>query len=312
MKKTASLLMPCLMAAALVLAGCASTRAPAPVVGRDGQPVVLPSPVAAKDTYTVKSGDTLYSIAREHGMDHRELIALNGIENPNYITVGRVLKVKPQGAAPATGDTVVAQPIAVAPVVEQRPLSGGSAAVAAAPGANTELLKREPLAGKLPYSDQALAQEQNPDTAKGSAPAPVSAPAVEPKPAEPAAPAVETRAWVWPVSGKVIGSFGENGNKGLDVAGKTGDPVIAAEEGKVILANNTLRGYGNMIVVKHSSTLISVYAHNSKMLVKEGQNVTKGQKIAEMGNTDADQVKLHFEVRLQGKPVDPLKYLPAR
>ena len=96
------------------------------------------------------------------------------------------------------------------------------------------------------------------------------------------------------------------------MAGKSGDPVLAAEEGKVILANNTLRGYGNMIVVKHSATLISVYAHNSKMLVKEGQNVTKGQKIAEMGNTDADQVKLHFEVRLQGKPVDPLKYLPPR
>ena len=127
-----------------------------------------------------------------------------------------------------------------------------------------------------------------------------------------AAPVAEVRTWVWPVSGKVIGTYGENGNKGLDVAGKSGDPVLAAEEGKVILANNTLRGYGNMIVVKHSATLISVYAHNSKMLVKEGQNVTKGQKIAEMGNTDADQVKLHFEVRLQGKPVDPLKYLPPR
>ena len=88
--------------------------------------------------------------------------------------------------------------------------------------------------------------------------------------------------------------------------------MVASQDGKVILANNTLRGYGNMIVVKHSDTLISVYAHNSKLIVKEGQSVGKGQKIAEMGNTDADQVKLHFEVRLQGKPVDPLKYLPAR
>ena len=307
MKKNASLLMPCLLAAALVLAGCA-TRTPAPVVGSDGQPVVLPTP-AAKDTYTVKSGDTLYSIAREHGMDHRELIAMNGIENPNYITVGRVLKIKPKGAATQPpGEVVVAQPITVAPVVEQRPLSGGSAE--AASGVNTELLKREPLAGKVPYSDQALAQAQHPEAGKGGAV--VAPPAPEQKPAEPAAPVAEARTGVWPVSGKVIGTYGENGNKGLDVAGKSGDPVLAAEEGKVILANNTLRGYGNMIVVKHSATLISVYAHNSKMLVKEGQNVTKGQKIAEMGNTDADQVKLHFEVRLQGKPVDPLKYLPPR
>lgn len=306
MKKNASLLMPCLLAAALVLAGCA-TRTPAPVVGSDGQPVVLPAP-AAKDTYTVKSGDTLYSIAREHGMDHRELIAMNGIENPNYITVGRVLKIKSKDAATTTsGEAVVAQPIVVAPVVEQRPLSGGSAETAS--GANTELLKREPQAGKVAYSDQALAQAQHPEAAKGAG---VVAPSQEPKPAEPPAPAVEVRNWVWPVNGKVISNYGENGNKGLDVAGKSGDPVLAAEEGKVILASNTLRGYGNMIVVKHSATLISVYAHNSKMLVKEGQNVTKGQKIAEMGNTDADQVKLHFEVRLQGKPVDPLKYLPTR
>ena len=290
----------------LVLAGCVS-NAPAPVVGRDGQSSAGQTSVAAKDAYTVKSGDTLYSIAREHGMDHRELIAMNNIENPNHITVGRVLKVKPQGVAstsPVSSAVVVAQPIAVGSGVEQRPLAGPVSS-----GANSESLKREPKAGKEPYSDQALAQAQGADTQKSA----VVAAKPEAKPAEQAAaPAADERNWVWPASGKVIGNYGENGNKGVDVSGKSGDPVVASQDGKVILANNTLRGYGNMIVVKHSDTLISVYAHNSKLIVKEGQSVGKGQKIAEMGNTDADQVKLHFEVRLQGKPVDPLKYLPAR
>ncbi len=307
MKKNASFLMPWLLAAALVLTGCAS-HTPAPVVGHDGQPVAVPGGAAPKDIYTVKSGDTLYSIAREHGMDHRELIAMNGIENPNHIAVGRVLKIKPQGVA-SSNETVVAKPIAVAPVVEQRPLAGGAAPTPGASGANTEMLKREPLAGKQPYSEQALAQAQNRDAPKGAEAAPALVPA---KPAEAPPPVAEEHNWVWPASGKIIANYGTNGAKGLGIAGKTGDAVAAAADGKVILANNTLRGYGNMIIVKHSATLISVYAHNSKMLVKEGQNVSKGQKIAEMGNSDADQVKLHFEVRLQGKPVDPLKYLPAR
>ena len=298
--------------AALLLSACAS-HTPAPVVERTAPSAASAAQKpASRDTYTVKSGDTLYSIAREHGMDHRELIAMNNIENPNYITVGRVLKVKPAAAATPT-EAVVAKPIALAPVVEQRPLNGNGAtpqAPAGSAGSNTDTLKREPLAGKIPYSDQALAGSQSPEAPKTAETPPPAVAAA--KPAETPAPASNERQWLWPNNGKVIATYGDNGSKGLDIAGKTGDPVLAVEEGKVILANNTLRGYGNMIVVKHSSTLISVYAHNSKMLVKEGQSVTRGQKIAEMGNTDADQVKLHFEVRLQGKPVDPLKYLPPR
>lgn len=286
------------LAGLLVLAGCAS-QSSAPVVGRDGQPSGTYPGAAAKDVYTVKKGDTLYSIAREHGMDHRELIALNGIENPNNIAVGRVLRVRSQGAtvAPVTSDVVVTKPIVSEPVVETRPL-----------GVATDAVKREPKAGKEPYSDQALAQAQN------QAATPETASKTESKteklPDTPAKPPEE--AWLWPASGKVIGNFSDNGNKGVDIAGKKGDPVIAAGDGKVILANNTLRGYGNMVIVKHSPKLISVYAHNSKILVKEEQVVSKGQKIAEMGNSDADQIKLHFEVRLEGKPVDPLKYLPVR
>jgi len=298
------------LAALLLLAGCAS-KSPAPVSDRSGQPTSTPAPVAPKDTYTVKSGDTVRSIAREFNMDFRELIAMNNIESPDRITPGRVLKIKPPvdpsssvaSTAPVTSDVVVARPIGNDPVVEKRPL-----------GANTESLKREPKAGKEPYSDEALARAQNQGQPKPAVvPAPVPSADVKPetKPAEPA-PAGDVVAWIWPAGGKVITQFSEGGNKGIDIAGKMGDQVVAVGDGHVTNANNALRGYGYLIVIKHSGNFITVYAHNSKLLVKDGQTVTKGQKIAEMGNTDADQVKLHFEVRQQGKPVDPLQYLPKR
>ncbi len=296
------------LAALLVLAGCAS-NSPAPVLAREGQPASVAAAPVARDVYTVKSGDTLYSIAREHGMDFRELIAMNGIDNPNRITPGKVLKVRPPATessavattAPVSSDVVLARPIGSEQVVEKRPL-----------GSNTETLKREPKAGKEPYTEQALALAQNQNLPKASEPAGPAAKA-ETKPAEPVATQDSDEvSLIWPSNGNVIGSFKEGGNKGIDIAGKMGDPVIAASDGKVLVANNALRGYGNMLVIKTSSVIFTVYAHNSKLLVKEGQNVTKGQKIAEMGNTEADQVKLHFEVRRQGKPVDPLKFLPPR
>ena len=119
-------------------------------------------------------------------------------------------------------------------------------------------------------------------------------------------------AWIWPANGTVISQFSESGAKGIAIGGKAGDAVVAAGDGKVVYAGTGLRGYGQLIIVKHNATFLSAYAHNQKFLVKEGQTVSKGQKIAEMGNTDADQVKLHFEIRRQGKPVDPMKYLPQR
>ena len=298
-----------------LLAGCAS-KFPAPVVERGtpsaGAPVARG---AAANTYTVKAGDTIYSIAREHGMDFRELIAMNKIENPNQISIGRVLQVKPRSdassdvavASPVTSDVVVARPIGDGQPIETRPL-----------GANTDTLKREPKAGKEPYSDQALAMAQNPTTPKSTEPtAAVAKPEPKPeskpeeKPADPVVSGDEVP-WIWPVKGKVVGTFSDNGNKGVDIAGKAGDPVVAAGDGKVVYSGTGLRGYGKLVIIKHNAKYLSAYAHNQNILVKEGQSVTKGQKIAEMGNTDADQVKLHFEVRRQGKPVDPLKYLPQR
>ncbi|MDR2789186.1 MAG: peptidoglycan DD-metalloendopeptidase family protein [Candidatus Accumulibacter sp.] len=295
---------------ALGLFACTS-NSPAPVAERSGQ--YTPGQTTAQaDTYTVRSGDTLYSIAREHGMDHRELIALNHIENPHQISVGQVLRIKPvaPGAAvvaPVSSGNVVVRPIGGAPAVEKR----------SEPPGNTDKLKREPKAGKEPYSEQALAMAQTEGQAKPE-PKPAE-PKPEPKPGEdgavkppPAKAASGGTVWIWPASGKIVGTFSENGSKGIDIAGKAGDPVVAANGGRVAYSGTGLRGYGKLVIIKHDATYISAYAHNQNILVKEGQSVTKGQKIAEMGNTDADRVKLHFEVRRQGKPVDPLKYLPPR
>jgi lipoprotein NlpD len=118
--------------------------------------------------------------------------------------------------------------------------------------------------------------------------------------------------WQWPAPGKVIEGFDETRNKGIDIAGNDGDPVLAAADGEVVYVGAALRGYGNLVIVKHSEEFISAYAHNKQILVKQGQAVKRGQRIAEIGRSDADRTKLHFEIRRQGKPVDPLKYLPAR
>lgn len=155
-----------------------------------------------------------------------------------------------------------------------------------------------------------------PATASASAPR-GTATAAAPAPAAPPAPAAaageDELAWAWPTSGgQVLAGFDEQKNKGIDIGGRAGDPVLAAADGRVVYAGAGLRGYGNLIILKHNNTYLTAYAHNQALLVKEDQSVRKGQKIAEMGSTDADRVKLHFEIRRQGKPVDPSRYLPQR
>ena len=310
-----------LVLSALLLVACAS-KSPAPVVERGGARSTPSAAASAGDLYTIKKGDTLYSIALDHGLDHRELAAWNNIENPNRIRVGQQLRVKAPGSAAAPSDAVVTQPIdAGSSAVEQRSLDASPAPAAASSG--SPQFKTEPKAGKVPYSEAALAQAQQssppatapaakPESKPEAAPAPAAAPAPTPVPASEPSAGADDVPWIWPASGKVIGQFSEAGSKGLDIGGKAGDAVIAAGDGKVVYAGTGLRGYGKLIIVKHNATFLSAYAHNQNLLVKEGQTVSKGQKIAEMGNTDADQVKLHFEVRRQGKPVDPMKYLPPR
>jgi len=297
--------------AASVLAACASkTSAPVSERSVGGAPMatvpVTPAAPSGPEFYTVKRGDTLYSIALDHGQDYRDVAAWNYLANVNVIQVGQVLRVVPPGAVPAPGN-------GDAGAVVVRPITGPGSEPASGMGP-VGAVKNEPNGAKRPYSDDALAQAQR---EASRAPVVAAAPAPQPKPAE-ARPADKPAegddvAWAWPASGKLIGQFTENGaNKGLDIAAKVGEPVLAAGPGKVVYSGQGLRGYGRLIIIKHNNTYLSAYAHNSTLLVKEGQSVTKGQKIAEAGNTDSDVPKLHFEIRRQGKPVDPTKYLPDR
>jgi lipoprotein NlpD len=325
---------------AVVLVGCAS-RTRAPVEDRTAAPAAVapsaaapaPQPPAAEPesrvpTYTVKRGDTLYQIALDHGLDYKDLAAWNNLENPNKILIGQVLRVAAPGEVSAAGSGVTTAPLKVAPAVtEARPgvasasgASAGAATAASSAARNADNYKSSPKAFKEPYSEQALrdvarASQAVPETVAMAAPSSVARPEPPrtPAPASSADIDDEDRIdWVWPAKGKVVVGFSETANlKGIDIAGASGEPVIASAGGKVVYVGNGLRGYGKLVIVKHNKTWLSAYAHNREILVKEGQQVTKGQKIAEMGNTDADTVKLHFEIRRLGKPVDPARYLPA-
>lgn len=291
-----ALLLTALVAAFL---GACASKTPAPVIERASAPAKAPvpvvSPVKPGEFHTVKKGETLYSIALEHGQSYRDVAAWNNIDNPNVIRIGQQLRVAPpEGAA-------VVKPIVGPAAVESRPLVVGGVS-------NTDMLKRGPKGGKQPYSEQAMAAAQKPEEPRAQQP-PTQV-KVEPRPAEPAG-AGELN-WVWPSAGKVISAYVEGGNKGVDIDGRIGDAVQAAEAGKVTYAGSGIRGYGNLLIIQHANSLSSVYAHNSKLLAKEGQQVVKGQRIAELGDSDADQPKLHFEIRRQGKPLDPLKLLPPR
>ena len=305
------------------LAGCAGAYR-APVVERTvSRPsAARPAPLAAEqrpESYTVKRGDTLYSIALDNGLDYRELAAWNNITDPAAIKAGVVLRMRPPGPAVATQPQigtqvppearVQVQPVIVPGSVEARPLGGDSRAVAepragAEPPRASGDLKTGPKAMKLPYSEENLAM-----LLRQAPPQPAAEP-VAPQPG--AEDGQDTVAWIWPAAGRVLAGFSEATNKGVDILGKVGDPVFASASGRVVYSGVGLRGYGKLIIIKHNQTYLSAYAHNSNLLVKEGQNVVRGQKIAEIGNTDSSQAKLHFEIRRLGKPVDPLKFLPER
>jgi lipoprotein NlpD len=295
-----------------VIGGCAS-HAPAPVEDRvapmAAKPVAPAAPVTSDSRiayHTVKKGETLYSIALDSGQDYKDVAAWNNLDNPNLIRIGQQLRVTPL----ENGAVAVAKPVISSGPVEIKPAGTATAGT----GINTETLKREPKGGKLPWSDEALATARPGDVmAKPAETRPETRPA---EPAPPEKPVVAGAGdevdWIWPVNGKLIAPYAEGGGKGIDIAGKAGDPVLAAASGVVSYAGAGLRGYGNLVVLRHNATYLSVYAHNSKLLVKEKDTVVKGQKIAEMGSTDAESPRLHFEIRRQGKPADPQKFLPAR
>lgn len=320
--KNASWVLSALLA---LLTACTATRAPAPVVDRTGprtsdlpRTAQVPSAQtvskqAERGYYTVKKGDTLIQISLEFGQNYRDLVAWNNLANPHDIKVDQVLRVMPPepGQGPV-GSTQVGN-VATSSGVEVRPLNAP-----ATPTQGAAPTKTAPRGDKRPYSEQALAELQKPDASSSQVAAikpdlqkQPEAKTPEKAPETPGSVQDEdSMSWVWPAEGKVIGTFSE-GRKGIDIAGKSGQPVVAAGPGKVMYASS-VRGYGNLVILRHSSSLLSAYAHNKTILVKEGQTVAKGQKIAEMGNSDTDAVKLHFEIRQQGKPVDPSKFLPDR
>jgi lipoprotein NlpD len=229
--------------------------------------------------YAVKPGDTLMRVGLETGQNWRDIARWNNIDNPNVLEVGQVLRVVAPGADAAAA-AARAVPNA-GPKVEAKPLDAKPAGPAAS-------------------------------GAVAAAPVTPVAPAAPPAAAAGPREADDDIAWGWPSSGNVASPFDEVRTKGLQFAGKVGDPVMAAADGRVIYAGSGLRGYGNMVIVKHNNSFLTAYAHNQTLLVKEDQPVRKGQKIAEMGSSDADRVQLHFEIRRLGKPVDPAKLLPPR
>ena len=325
-----------LLVMASLLAGCASSGRHAPVIERGssaGKHGVKSSSVTRKHpadkdgrpkVYVVQKGDTLFGIAFNYGLDYHELAELNGIQDPNMIQVGQQISLFPGNAVASNavaGNTVAGNTVTstesrqVQPVAKVNPL-----------------VKDQPMLVKYPYSEAAVAKAES---VQADAPARVAS-RVEARPEPDAKPAVKPDAkpdskpdaksaskvasadssdddaleWSMPAQGKLIGRFSESENrKGIDIAGKLGQPVYASAPGKVVYSGSGLRGYGKLLIIKHNKTYLSAYAHNDQLLVKEGETVTRGQKIAEMGSSDSNGVMLHFEVRRFGKPVDPADYL---
>jgi lipoprotein NlpD len=287
----------------LGLAACTSTG-PAPVSDRGParttvKPVTPQIAPSTNGVHTVQRGNTLYAIAFANGLDYREIALWNRLESPDRILVGQVLRLTPPPGA------VEIKPLDDEPAPTARPLD--------APLAGPPVL-REPQAVLLPYSDANWAQVSGaPVKVVAPAvvrPAPVAAMPPAPAPAPASSGLVEN--WLWPAEGTLAGHFGRAGGKGIDIVGQRNAPVVAVAPGKVVYSGSGLRGYGQLLIVKHAGEFLSAYAHNEAILVKEGDTVSAGQKIARMGDSGADRVKLHFEIRRYGKPLDPLIYLPER
>jgi len=298
-RSTQTRLCAAIAAAACLLAGCASPTHQAPVEERAGaprgsatngampavaadpnKPAEAPKPGAENagktGYYTVRQGDTLIRIGLENGQNWKDLVKWNELPNPNVIEVGQVLRVVPPGTDPNAAGT---KPVTSAKV-ETRPLGVPTAASGAASGVPAVATAATPSA----TTSAGTGARENDDDIN----------------------------WMWPANGPVANSFDDTRSKGLVITGKPGDAVYAAADGRVVYAGSGLRGYGNLVILKHNNTYLTAYAHNQTLLVKEDQAVRRGQKIAEMGSTDADRVQLHFEIRKLGKPVDPAKLLPPR
>ncbi|MGI5309387.1 peptidoglycan DD-metalloendopeptidase family protein [Rheinheimera sp. WS51] len=270
----------------MMLQGCSSRTAPAPVTTLELRQNFYNErnrgTLQAKQ-YTVRKGDTLYAIAFRSGLDVRSLAAANNIASPYIIYPGQVIKLKiSNNNKPQSRPLVAEKPSAKKSSSQTKSNSSTKTAKTVAPKKQTGYVQ---TGSNIKVTSSAVQSLNN-----------------------------NLVQWQWPVKGKVIAGFSyqEQGNKGIDIAGADGDRVNAAASGQVVYAGNALRGYGNLVIIKHNDDYLSAYAHNRKLLVQERQMVSAGQKIAEMGSSDATDVRLHFEIRYRGGSVDPLKYLPKK
>ncbi|MEW9570600.1 peptidoglycan DD-metalloendopeptidase family protein [Rhodanobacter sp. Si-c] len=316
------LLAPLLLVAALLVLSACSTVVVEPATGQGGshiQPVAARTPIPG-GSYEVAKGDTLYSIAFRKGVDFRDLAKWNGVAAPYTIWPGQRLRLSPAaGGAPvshavaATAERAKPAPVPAAPAApvfenvptpastpppsgSHVPVATGSAA-AAAPASVAASAPATPLSTEVPVAGE---------------------PRMAVPPPAPVVAGGSSRAsggvtWHWPADGQIIKRFTPgDAVPGIEIAGKAGDPVRAAADGVVVYSGNGLVGYGELVIIKHSDSLLSAYGHNSKRLVKEGQRVSAGQEIAEMGSSGSSRVELGFQIRKDGNPVDPMNYLPAK
>ncbi len=271
---------------AALLAGC-SYGGIAPVESASRPPVQKSS--ARPDVHIVKRGDTLYSIAWRYGLDYRQVAAWNEVPEPHTIYPSQKLRLTqpPRSASMQTTQ----RPSSPLGGIENRPLpppSSSQSKTAPAPGMPSKSVpkasasSRTASTGSLKKSDKRAAKGGN---------APV-------------------KRWHWPAKGRIVTTYSQSGGRGIDIAGKFGQPILAASNGRVVYSGSGLIGYGQLIIVKHNKRYLSAYAQNNKILVKEGDTVTGGQRIAEMGRSGSNRVLLHFEIRRDGKPIDPVRYLP--
>ena len=271
-----------LLSLMLLLTACSGGSALAPVGREAASTSQRATPSPAPNSYTVKKGDTLYSISFRYGMDYREVARINGIRSPYTIYVGQQLKFK---GAPVT--TTATRPAPAQPSRSQP---------------STPSATRPSSSSPVPGPTAAT----QPPATRPTTPAPSSAPAVT---------AVnESLVWRWPTEGRVTSTFSESGpgRKGINIIGKPGQAVMAAADGKVVYSGDGLPRYGNLLIIKHNETYLSAYAHNDTLLVKEGDSVKSGQRIATLGRSGTQTDQLHFEIRRNGKPVDPIRFLPKQ
>ncbi len=228
--------------------------------------------------HVVEKGETLYSIAWRYGRDYRELGNANGLAPPYTIRAGQVIRLDLKGKRPSTTSSRSSRDTAATSKPSSRPESP-----------TRSKPRREPAPAVTSRPDRSADLRDQSQT-------------------------VANINWRWPHVGTVIAKFSTSGkvNKGIDISGNSGDPVRAAAAGNVVYAGSGLLGYGNLIIINHSEHYLSAYAHNRRILVQEGEDVNQGQTIAELGSTGTDENKLHFEIRKNGNPVDPLPYLPPR